>query len=440
MQQQDSFAISKLESNKVKLAQNLSLEFDGEIGEIKDLERLVKAKLKNTIVHLDNSIIIEFLNRKFAFRIKSVDATGEKDDISERLGRMQLADVFYHIDASTTLSIVNKKVNETVCKPKFTLNQIGGLDDIIKEMKKTMNLALGVVESNSFMKISRAVLIHGLPGSGKSMLCEALAESYSTARKIKIDSWKIFSKFYGESESNLKKYFDEAAQYYPTPVVIIIEEISNICPKNDKSDSVRRVSSLLASLIDNLHTKREASKIFVLANTTHLENVDPAVRRSGRLDFEIEIPVPNSEMREQILLKMLTRFPMAPSEIQEIAKHSHGFVAADLENLISKSMKIENMNGNFIASLTSHNMIENLSSVKPSAMREVLVEKPDVKWSDIGGMSALKLKLQQIVDWPINHPETFKRLGIKPPRGLLMFGPPGNLFYFQNVRNIKSHC
>lgn len=406
-------------------AQSLTLEFHDELSETKDVERLVRVKLKDTIVRHDTSVIVEFLNKKLVLGIKSI-TTASEEDIAEQLDRMQLTeDAFYSIDGNTTLKIVSKKIYEHKLRPKFTLDQIGGLDDIICDLKKTINLALGLATSSSFMKLSRAILIHGLPGSGKSTLCEALAEGYSSARKIRIDSWRIFSKFYGESEANLKRYFDEAIQYFPTPTIIIIEEISTICPKNDNSDAVRRVASLLASLIDNLHLKREASKIFVLANTSNLDNVDPAIRRSGRLDLEIEIPVPNSDMRAKMLTKMLARFPLTSTEIQEIAKHSHGFVAADLESLISKSMKIENENGKYVASLTFQRIIENLSSVKPSAMREVLVEKPNVKWSDIGGMSDLKLKLKQIVEWPINHPETFERLGIKPPRGLLMFGPPG---------------
>lgn len=419
--------ISKLpKSNKVRSARRVLLEYHDELNEIKDLERLIRAKLKDTIINIGNSIIVEFLNKKFVFTLKSID-TDSDEDIAEQLSNMKLAeDSFYIVDANTSLKIASKNINEPEFKSKVSLNQVGGLDDIIQDLKRTMNLALGYAESSSFMKISRAVLIYGLPGSGKSMICEALAENYSNARIIRIDSGKIFSKFYGESEANLKKYFDEAAKYFPTPAIIIIEDIASICPKNDNSDAVRRVSSLLASLIDSLHLKRDTSKIFVLANTSSLDNVDPAIRRSGRFDLEIEIPVPSSDMRAKLLQKMLAQYSITNPDIDEIAKHSHGFVAADLENLISKSMKIEeDGNGKFVASLTFQSIMENLSNVKPSAMREVLVEKPNVKWSDIGGMSDLKLKLKQIVEWPINHPETFERLGIAPPRGLLMFGPPG---------------
>lgn len=161
------------------------------------------------------------------------------------------------------------------------MEAIGGLDTIIQDLRRTMDLALGVVEQNAFTKTSRAVLVHGLARSGKTMLCEGLARSYENAHVINIDSWKIFSKFSGEYEMNLKKCFDEAFLVYPKPSIIIIDELSNLCPKNDSTDLMRKVSTLLAQLIDSLHSKRNASKVFFLAHTSNLDNVDPAIRRSG---------------------------------------------------------------------------------------------------------------------------------------------------------------
>ena len=395
---------------------------------VKDVERLLKAKLKDTIVHASNTIFLNFLNKKLKFIIKAVTSAPE-DDLTKKFAQIQLTDdEFYSIDARTNVNIIRDNSNDLVDNKKMvkvSLDQVGGLHDVTQNLRTTIDLALGMIETSSLMKISRAVLIHGVAGTGKSMLCHALADSFPAAHKITIDSWKIFSKFYGESETNLKKYFDDAFQMYPTPTVIIIDEISNICPKNDSSDAVRRVSSLLASLLDNLHVKRNASKVFVLANTNNLDNVDPAIRRSGRLDYEVEIPVPNSEVREMILTKIVAHHQLTSAEIAEIAKRTHGYVGADLENLIIKSTAIIQEKNKLSASLSFHNIIENLSTVKPSALRELLIEKPNVKWSEIGGMEDLKLKLKQIVEWPINHPETFERLGIKAPRGLLMFGPPG---------------
>ena len=410
------------------MTRKIELKCEEKILETKDIERLLKAKLRDTIVHKNNIIALEFLNKKLKFSISSVSASAV-DDIVEIFSQINLSDdEFYLIDAETTITI-NVEPEESFKadgnRKRITLDQLGGLDNIVQDLKKTIDLALGLVEPISAMKISRGVLIHGLSGSGKSMLCQAIAESYPAAHKITIDSWKIFSKFYGESESNLKKHFEDAFLMHPRTTIITIDEISNICPKNDSSDAVRRVSSLLASLMDSLHVKRNGSKLFILANTSNLENVDPAIRRSGRLDFEVEIPVPNTEMRREILTKMLMSHKITQDEVKEIAKHTHGFVGADLENLIAKSVQIVQLDGKFTPVLTFLDILENLPMVKPSAMRELLIEKPNVKWSDIGGMDDLKLKLRQIVEWPINHPETFERLGIKPPRGLLMFGPPG---------------
>lgn len=425
----ETFTFSRFNSRAVQIAQKIELQMTEELQDLKDVERMIRAKLKETILHKSNNLVINFLSKKLTLTVKSI-STPPDDDIAMKLSRIQLNDDdnFYLVDDKTSIKVASGNVNESK-EPaqlvKFTLNQIGGIEDVIKDLRRSMDLALGIDETISPMKISRGVLVHGLSGSGKSMLCQALAGSYPTAHTITIDSWKIFSKFYGESEANLKKHFDEAFMMYPSPTVIIIDEISNICPKNDSSDAVRRVSSLLTSLLDSLHIKRNGSKIFLLANTNNLDNVDPAVRRSGRLDYEVEIPVPNTEMREKILTKLLANFNLTPTEICEIAKHTHGYVGADLENLISKSMSMVQVDGKFTTILSFASIIGNLSMVKPSAMRELLIEKPNVKWSDIGGMKDLKLKLQQIVEWPINHPEVFERLGIKAPRGLLMFGPPG---------------
>ena len=419
--------ISKFRGS-LKVARRLELHMIEELQGTKDMERLVKAKLKDTVIHQSNVIAINFLNKKFKLSIESVLQTSDAEDIADRLAQIQISvDQFYIVDSRCAINITSNKesLQETNQKLESSLEQIGGIDEIIQDLRRTMDLALGIEECAGRMKISRAVIVQGISGCGKTLLCQALAQSYPKAHKIFIDSWKIFSKFYGESETNLMKHFEEACVLYPKPTIIVIDEISNICPKNDTSDAVRRVSTLLASLLDGLHIKRNASKIFVLTNTNNLENVDPAIRRSGRLDLEVEIPVPTADVREKILTKMLSSYDLSLSEIHEIAKHTHGFVGADLENLISKASQVVMMNEKHSLTLTYASIMEHLWIVKPSAIRELLIEKPNVKWSDIGGSKDLKLKLKQMIEWPLNHPETFERLGIKPLRGLLMFGAPG---------------
>lgn len=402
----------------------MNVECIEQIQDIKTFKRLLYSKLNNTILHSENEIIIELLNKKFIFRIKSIIPRSLNEDLSEKLSKCKIdGNFFYLIDSSTNIQINTKEVGFKE-DTKIHLSEVGGLDEIIKTLKSSINIAINNKNYAKNVKISRGCLIYGVSGSGKSMLCKSLAQSFNNCQIIFIESWKLFSKFYGESEANLKKHFDEAFSFYPTPTIIVIDEISNICPKNDSSDAIRRVSSLLSSLMDSLHVKRTASKTFILANTSQLDNVDPVMRRSGRFDTEIEIPVPTKENREQILLKMLKN-EIDEKSVKEIAKHTHGFVGSDLQNLVKKSSEIITNNGEVSTKITFDNLMKNLSLVKPSAIRELLVEKPDVRWSDIGGMQDLMLKLRQIVEWPINHPETFVRLGIKPPKGLLMFGPPG---------------
>lgn len=407
--------ISKLKTRNVKLARQILFTHEEEVSETKDIERLLRGKLKDTIIHPSNNIQIQFMNKMFNIKIEKIEEALE-DDLAAQLASLQLDD-FYLIQPNTVFKINSKSKKDPVeVLRKKSLDDVGGMSSVISDMQKVIDAAFGI--NQEFVKTSRGVLLHGLSGCGKSLIAEAIAGSYENAHKIHIDSWKIFSKFYGESESNLRKLFEEAFQVYPTPCIILIDEISNLCPKNDTSDVIKKTSSLLISLMDSMHSKRNGSKTFVIATTNNLDNVDPALKRSGRLDYEIEIPVPNTQLREMILSKLLRNFSMDENSVRKIAKHTHGYVGADLENLISKSITK--------GTVTCDDVISNLSSVKPSAMRELLVEKPNVQWSDIGGMHDLKLKLKQIVEWPLLYPEAFKRLGIESPRGLCMFGPPGN--------------
>lgn len=406
-----------MKSRNVKLARQIFFTHEEEIEETKDIERLLRGKFKDTIIHLSNDIKVQFMNKMFNFHIEKIEEALE-DDLASQLASLQLDD-FYLVQNNTVFKINSLCKKDTIeVMKKKSLDDVGGMSSVIGDVQKLVDAAFGIDQQFSLVKTSRGVLLHGLSGSGKSLIAEAIAESYENVHKVYIESWKIFSKFYGESEGNLRKLFEEAFQAYPTPCLILIDEISNLCPKNDSSDVIRKTSSLLISLLDSMHSKRNGSKTFVIATTNNLDNVDPALKRSGRLDYEIEIPVPNTQLREMILRKLLKSFSIDENSIKKIAKHTHGYVGADLENLISKSITK--------GTVTCDDIISNLSSVKPSAMRELLVEKPNVQWSDIGGMHDLKLKLKQIVEWPLLYPEAFKRLGIESPRGLCMFGAPGS--------------
>lgn len=258
------------------------------------------------------------------------------------------------------------------------------------------------------------------------MICEGLSNEYiSKISTIKINSSEIFSKFFGETEKNLQEYFQRAFENYPKPTLIIVENLQNICPKNESTEILNRVSMAFMNLLDTFQFNEKANKLFVLATCGNIENLNPSIRRCGRFDSEVEIPAPNPSGRLDILTKYLNKLShkLSDEATRELANVTHGYVASDLANLIhSAALRCLNEKRQ---DFTEEDVNYALSQVKPSAMREVLIESPNVSWADIGGQEELKFKLKQAIEWPLLYPEKFKKMGIKPPRGILMFGPPG---------------
>ncbi|EAT40363.1 AAEL007899-PA [Aedes aegypti] len=252
------------------------------------------------------------------------------------------------------------------------------------------------------------------------MLVNSLANHFNCLI-VKIDCSEIFSKFYGETEANLKKLFDKAINNYPNPTIVVIEEIHNICPKTESSDIIKRISHFFVNLMDSLHTSSKASRMVILSTTDNPDNLHPSLRRGGRIDYEFELPIPDAQAREEILWKILAlhKHSLQMEDVKKISLVTHGYVGADLVSLVGRAIHETDAVVNY------NHMEQALQFVKPSAMREILIESPNIHWSDIGGQHDLKLQLQQIIDWPIHRPEIFARLGISAPRGLLMFGPPG---------------
>lgn len=391
-----------------------------------DLTLVLRKHLRDNIYTPKNKISINFFNKKFEFIVKSIKPRSEIDNLELKLSNLSIDTQlkFFSINQNTRIEIESTKIE--VVGSTSTINkieQIGGLDSVLTEIRETMNLALGKSNIIPNLKISRGILLHGPSGCGKSLVSEAIALE-SEALLININASEIFSKFFGETESNLVSHFNKAFNNYPKPTIILIEELKNLCPKNDNVDAVKRVSSSFMTLLDSLHIRNDGSKIFVIGTTSNPDNLNPSVRRSGRLDYEIEIPVPNPKGREEILKKLFKKTVnnLNESEIKEVATVTHGFVGADLASLVTKAT-IHSLKSDTIVKIADINYA--LTQIKPSAMREVLIESPNILWTDIGGQHDLKLKLKQAIEWPITHPETFERLGIRPPRGVLMFGPPG---------------
>ena len=323
--------------------------------------------------------------------------------------------------------------------PEITYEDIGGLTDEIKKIREMVEIPIKHPEI--FQKLGveapKGVLLHGPPGTGKTLLAKAVANE-SEANFILLNGPEIMSKFYGESEKKIRDIFEEAEKTAPT--IVFIDELDAIAPKReDVSGEVeRRVVSQILTMMDGLKSR---GKVIVIGATNRVNAVDPALRRPGRFDREIEVGVPDKKGRLSIL-KIHTRgMPLKGVKLEEIANLTHGFVGADLEALAKESamtvlrkylpqMKLdeeEQIPPEVLEKLIikQKEFIEALKVVRPSAMREVLVETPNIGWEDIGGLEDTKLELKEAVEWPLKHPESFKRIGIRPSRGLLLYGPPG---------------
>ncbi|XP_065093845.1 ATPase family gene 2 protein homolog A-like [Ochlerotatus camptorhynchus] len=383
--------------------------------------QLIRRQHQGRILSNQNLLFLRLCNKGFSFKIVKILLRNENRDLDCEFKNLSLECRYFKIDRDTKISICSNDTGgpHVLTKSVFNLDNIGGLGATIREIKEIAEIALGQTKA-AHAPISRGILLYGVSGSGKTLLVNSLAE-YFQCLAIKVDCSEIFSKFYGETEGNIKKIFDKAFINYPSPTIVIIEEIHNICPKADSSDIIKRISNFLVNLMDSLHSSPKAGRILVLGTTDNPDNINPYMRRGGRMDYEFELPVPDAQAREEILSKILLSYKhcLQVEDIKKLSLVTHGYVGADLVSLVGRATHETD-------SLISYtNMETALQYVKASAMREIMIECPNVHWTDIGGQHDLKLQLRQIIDWPIHRPEIFARLGITAPRGLLMFGPPG---------------
>lgn len=317
---------------------------------------------------------------------------------------------------------------------------IGGLDEEIKKVRELVELPLKHPEVFERLGIEppKGILLHGPPGTGKTLLAKAVA-SETNSHFLLINGPEIMSKYYGQSEENLRKKFEEAEENSPS--IIFIDEIDAIASKREEArgEVERRVVAQLLSLMDGLASR---GKVVVIAATNIPNSLDPALRRPGRFDRELEIGVPSKKGRE-IILKIHTRnMPLAKQvNLSKIAEITHGFVGADLASLSKEAAMIvlrrllpeisldkeEQIPQEVLEKIiiTQKDFLDALKFVRPSAMREVLIEIPNIKWNDIGGLEEAKQELIEAVEWPLKNASSFKNLGVKPPKGVLLYGPPG---------------
>lgn len=324
--------------------------------------------------------------------------------------------------------------------PDVTYEDIGGLKEEMKKIREMVELPLKHPEIFERLGIEapKGVLLHGPPGCGKTLLAKAVANE-SNSHFILINGPEIMSKFYGQSEENLRKRFEEAEKNAPS--IIFVDEIDAIAPKREevRGDVERRVVAQLLALMDGLKSR---GKVVVIAATNVPNILDPALRRPGRFDREIEIGVPSKKGRLRILKIHTRNMPLAKDvNIEDLAEITYGFVGADLSALCKEAAMVvlrrilpelrleeeEAIPKETLEKLrvTKTDFFRALKTVRPSALREVLVEKPSTKWSDIGGLDQVKQELKEAVEWPLKYPNAFKNMGVRPPKGILLYGAPG---------------
>ena len=327
---------------------------------------------------------------------------------------------------------------EMLTLPQVSYEDIGGLKDEIMKIREMIELPLKHPELFERLGIDppKGVLLYGPPGTGKTLIARAVANE-SGANFFTINGPEIMSKFYGQSEENLRKTFEEAEKNAPS--IIFIDEIDAIAPKREEvhGEVERRVVSQLLTLMDGLKGR---GKVIVIGATNRQDSLDPALRRPGRFDREIEIGVPDRNGRREILQIHTRGMPLAKDvNIDYLADITYGFVGADLAALareaamnalrrylpeidLDKPIPTEILEK---MEVTMKDFTNALKMIEPSALREVLVEIPQVKWDDIGGLEEAKQRLKEAVEWPLKNPDVFKRIGIRAPKGILLYGPPG---------------
>ncbi|MCC6010892.1 MAG: CDC48 family AAA ATPase [Desulfurococcaceae archaeon] len=324
--------------------------------------------------------------------------------------------------------------------PRVTWEDIGDLEEVKQKIREIVELPLKHPELFERLGIEppKGILLYGPPGTGKTLLAKALANEIG-AYFISINGPEIMSKFYGESEERLRKVFDEAQAN--APAVIFIDEIDSIAPKREEvvGEVEKRVVAQLLALMDGL---KERGKVIVIGATNRPEALDPALRRPGRFDREIEIPPPDKRARREILAVHTRNMPLSDDvDLDKIAEITHGYTGADLAALVKEAamsalrrfLQAENIDLNQPIPaekleklrVTMEDFLAAMKSVQPTLIREVFVEIPEVRWSDVGGLEDVKQELRESIEWPMRYPHVFEKMGIQPPKGILLFGPPG---------------
>ncbi|AMD19931.1 HCL220Cp [Eremothecium sinecaudum] len=318
---------------------------------------------------------------------------------------------------------------------KLGYSSVGGLASEIQKLKETIEAPLYDYEfyQECGVQPPRGILLHGPPGTGKTMLLRCVANE-SNAHTLIINGPSITSKYLGETEEKLRAIFDEAREFQPS--IVLIDELDSIAPNRDNDDSGEAESRVVATLLTLMDGVENAGSVAVVATTNRPNKIDPALRRPGRFNTEVEIGVPDVDSRLQILKILVAqmnanRRGFSDEEVAEIAAKTHGYVGTDLSGLctlsVAKAKHRAVVEGISLSDLTitMADLEAAMLEIKPSAMREIFLEMPKVYWSDIAGQEQLKLEMEEVIQLPLKGAEKLRRLRVMPPKGVLLYGPPG---------------
>ncbi|AIC15426.1 CDC48 family AAA ATPase [Nitrososphaera viennensis] len=348
------------------------------------------------------------------------------------------------IEPSTEVSVSEESANAAAAAkeagiPAITYEDIGGLRDEVTKVREMIELPLRHPELFRRLGVEapKGVILHGPPGTGKTLLAKAVANE-TQANFYSIGGPEIMSKYYGESEERLRNIFEEAQKNAPS--IIFIDELDSIAPKREEvsGEVERRVVAQLLSLMDGLNAR---GKVVVIGATNRINAIDPALRRPGRFDREIEIGVPDRDGRLEVLQIHTRGMPLDKDvNLEKLADISHGFVGADLQALAKEAamralrrvlpeidVSAESIPGETLNKIIvkMQDFMDVVKEMEPSAMREVFVEVPDVQWADVGGLQGVKQELREAVEWPLKYQGLFSYSDATPPKGILLYGPPG---------------
>lgn len=419
----DTVTVQKV---SVKKAEQVILAPTEELS-IVGLEEHLPELLEGRVVGKGDVIPLNIMGRRIGFAVTGTSPSSDAASL---------------IDSNTEFVIGSVPKSSAAGKgavPRVAYEDIGGLKNEVQKVREMIELPLRHPEIFERIGIEapKGVLLHGPPGTGKTLLAKAVANE-TNAHFYSIGGPEIISKFYGESEERLREIFKEAEENAPS--IIFIDEIDSIAPKREEvsGDVEKRVVSQLLTLMDGIKSR---GKLVVIGATNRPNAIDPALRRPGRFDREIEIGIPDEQGRLDILLIHTRGMPLTEDvDLASVAKVTHGFVGADLEalskeaamrslrrilpeiNLEQPNIPAEILNK---IKVTKQDFDEALRDIQPSAMREVLVQKPNVKWQDIGGLQQVKDELAEAIEWPLTHGDLFAQADVRPPKGILLYGPPG---------------